>query len=101
MAGDGSQITYDFGQLTELSAAMGKAHSAILRTRDDVGKGSSNLQANWHGKSGESWGQVQVKWSGACDNLELALMQFAKAVEQTNTDMQAQEVNNSNLFQNI
>jgi WXG100 family type VII secretion target len=99
--GDGSQVTYDFGQLTDLSGAMTKAHSAILRTRDDVGKGSTNLKANWQGRSGETWGQVQVKWNGACDNLELALTQFAKAVEQTNNDMQTQEVQNAHLFENI
>jgi len=99
--GDGTQVSYDFGQLTELSASMTKAHGAILRTRDDVGKGSGNLQANWVGKSGESWGQVQHKWNGACDNLETALTQFAKAVEQTNNDMQTQEISNAHLFQNI
>ncbi|GLY27974.1 WXG100 family type VII secretion target [Kineosporia sp. NBRC 101731] len=91
-------IAYNFGDLQELSGAIGKAHSSVDSLKGDVKSSSGQLAADWSGSASQSWDTVQTKWDSACDNLVSALNQLSRTVLANSDDMSATEARNAGLF---
>jgi WXG100 family type VII secretion target len=94
-------VKYNFGELAELSGAIGKAHANVESLKGDINSSSNQLRAEWSGQATESWGAVQQKWIGGCDNLLTALHQLAQTVQQNADDMSLTEARNAGLFRNM
>jgi len=94
-------IAYNFADLTDLSGAIGKAHANVDTLKSDIASSAQNLQADWSGTAGESWGTVQAKWNTACDNLIGALHQLATTVLANSDEMSRVEAQNAGLFNGI
>ena len=94
-------VAYNFGDLQELSGAIGKAHSAVETCKGDITSSAGKLQADWSGTAGESWGTVQHKWTTACDNLIAALHQLGITVLSNSDAMSQTEAKNAGLFNGI
>ena len=94
-------MKYNFGDLAELSAAIGKAHANVDSLKGDINSSSNQLRAEWSGQATESWSTVQQKWLGGCDTLLTALHQLAQTVQQNSDDMALTEARNAGLFRNM
>jgi WXG100 family type VII secretion target len=94
-------IAYNFSDLQDLSAAIGKAHANVESLKGDIKSSSGQLQADWSGSAGESWATVQAKWDTACDNLVSALHQLAATVLSNSDEMSQTEARNAGLFSGI
>jgi WXG100 family type VII secretion target len=94
-------ISYNFGDLQDLSGAIGKAHANVESLKADVRSSAGQLQADWVGTAGESWATVQAKWDTACDNLVSALHQLAATVLSNSDEMAQTEARNAGLFNGI
>jgi ESAT-6 family protein len=91
-------VKYNFADLAELSAAIGKAHSNVDSLKGDINASSNQLRAEWAGDATESWNTVQTKWLNACDNLLTALHQLSLTVQSNADDMAMTEARNAGLF---
>jgi WXG100 family type VII secretion target len=94
-------VKYNFGDLAELSAAIGKAHASVDTLKGDINSSSNQLRAEWSGTATESWSTVQTKWIQGCDNLLTALHQLSQTVQQNSEDMALTEARNAGLFRNM
>ncbi|MGA8114244.1 MAG: WXG100 family type VII secretion target [Actinocatenispora sp.] len=94
-------ILYNFGDLESLSGAIQKAHGSVASLKSDIHSAAGKLQADWSGSASESWGTVQSKWNGACDNLTQALHQLSQKVMQSSDHMSQTEAKNAHLFDGV
>jgi WXG100 family type VII secretion target len=98
---DDGQLSMNFGDLTDLSGAIGKAHSSVDSLKTDIQSAAQNLQAAWSGSAGESWTTVQGKWNSACDNLITALHTLSTTVLSNAEEGARVEAQNRGLFDGI
>jgi WXG100 family type VII secretion target len=91
-------MKYNFGELAELSGAIGKAHANVESLKSDINSSSNQLRAAWSGDANQNWDQVQQKWTNECDNLVQALHQLSVTVQKNADDMALTEARNAGLF---
>jgi WXG100 family type VII secretion target len=92
-------ISYTFGDLEDLSGAIGKAESNVEGIKSDIHSSSGKLAQAWNSDQAQvSWGAEQKKWDDACENLKQALHQLAMKVLDASEGMAHTEAKNAQLF---
>jgi WXG100 family type VII secretion target len=74
-------VNVHFHAIAQAADDVRAAHNALFQEKEGMDQFLLKLRGTWHGGAGSNWQSTQNHWNGACDEVNLILLNLFNALE--------------------